>query len=70
MIIEGHYYRNLEAPSFEIYASHWLWASQAQYNSDVLDLLKARFPLPSHPRIQRGCSDWDSYGKPTYKVAA
>jgi len=70
MIIEAHHDRNPDAPTFNLYASHWLWAAQGQYEKEVLDLLIAQFPLPSHPRIQHGYSDWNSYGKPEYKVAA
>lgn len=70
MVIEAHYYRNEEAPSFATYASHWLWASQGQYDESVLNALIVHFPLPSRPRIQRGFSDWDSFGMPNYKAAA
>ncbi|MEO6754560.1 MAG: hypothetical protein ABIP85_22520 [Chthoniobacteraceae bacterium] len=70
MIIEAHFYRNPEAPSLNTYASHWLWSSQGRFDREVMDLLIARYPLPSHPRIQRGYSDWNSYGDPSYKITA
>lgn len=70
MIIEAHHDRNPDAPAFNLYASHWLWAAQGQYDKEGLDLLIARFSLPSRPRIQCGYSDWNSYGKPEYKGAA
>jgi hypothetical protein len=67
-IIESHFYRNSKAPSLATYASHWLLANQGRYDSEIVDLLVARYPLPSRPRIQRGYSDWDSHGKPEYKI--
>jgi hypothetical protein len=67
-IIESHFYMNSKAPSLATYASHWLWANQGRYDRRVVDLLVARYPLPSRPRIQRGYSDWDSYGKPNYEI--
>jgi hypothetical protein len=67
-VIESNFYENSKAPSVATYASHWLWANQGRYDSKVVDLLIARYPLPSRPRIQRGYSDWDSYGKPEYKI--
>ncbi len=70
MVIEAHFHRNPQAPSFATYASHWLWANHERYDRTVVDLLIARYPLPSHPRIQRGYSDWDSYGDPNYKIVA
>lgn len=70
MVIEAHFLRNSEAPSLATYASHWLWASQGDFDREVMNVLIARHPLPSRPRIQRGYSDWDSYGDPNYKAAA
>jgi hypothetical protein len=70
MIIEAHHDRNSDAPDLDLYASHWLWAARGDYDKDVLEMLIAQFPLPSRPRIQRGYSDWNSYGRPEYKVAA
>jgi len=69
-IIEAHFHRNPKAPSLSTYASHWLWANQVRYDPEVMDLLVAKYPLPSHPRIQPGYSDWDSYGDPNYKITA
>jgi hypothetical protein len=70
MVIEAHFYRNPEAPNLATYASHWLWANQERYDREAIDLLITRYPLPSHPQIQHGYSDWNSYGNPNYKVAA
>jgi hypothetical protein len=66
MIIEAHFARNEDAPSLEVYASHWLWAQKGRHDKKVLDLLITRYPLPKRPRIQSGYSDWDSYGKSNY----
>lgn len=33
-----------------------------------MDLLLAKYPLLDHPRIQRGYSDWDSFGNPGYRL--
>lgn len=67
MVIEAHFSRNPEAPNFETYAAHWLWALQGRCDPEVLALLIDRYPLPTSPRIQREYSDWDSYGKPGYR---
>ena len=79
MVIEAHWYRQPRAPDLDTYASHWLWAQQQDrdgsrwrlglgyWDQEVKDLLTARYPLPSHPRIAPGCGDWDSYGKPGYE---
>jgi hypothetical protein len=69
MVIQAHFFRNPKAPSLAVYASHWLWASQGDHDSEVMNLLISRYPLPSVPRIQRGYSDWDSYGDPLYKLS-
>ncbi len=66
MIIRAHFERNPKAKSLATYASHWLWANQSRYDREVIDFLVARYPLPIHPRIQLGYSDWDSYGKLNY----
>ncbi|RYZ78342.1 MAG: hypothetical protein EOP06_29230 [Proteobacteria bacterium] len=67
-IIEAHFSRNPEAPSFETYAGHWLWASEGQFDQEVLDVMIARYPLPANPRIKKGYSDWDSFGNPSYPL--
>jgi hypothetical protein len=68
MVIEAHYFRNPAAPSLAEYASHWLWASEGQYDRDVMGQLIANYPSPEHPRIQRGYSDWDSFGNLAYRL--
>lgn len=70
MVIKAHFYRNPEAPNLSTYASHWLSASQGNFDREVMELLIAQYPLPSRPRIQRGYSDWDSYEHPGYKITA
>lgn len=67
MVIEANFFRNPKAPNLEEYAAHWLWASVGEFDQEVMDLLIARFPLPEHPRIERGLSDWDSFGNPSYR---
>jgi len=67
-VIESHFYRNSKAQSLAAYASHWLWANHHRYDKQVMVLLIEQFPLPGHPRIQRGYSDWDSYGNPLYAI--
>lgn len=67
MVIEAYYSRNPKAPNLEEYAAHWLWASDGEFDQAVMDLLIARFPLPEYPRIQRGYSDWDSFGNSSYR---
>lgn len=67
IVIESHFHRNPKAPSLATSASHWLWAQQGHHDKAVMDLLVARYPLPRCPRIQRGYSDWNSYGDPNYK---
>ena len=68
MVMEAHYLRNPKAPSLVVYASHWLWASQDQYDKEVLNILIARYPLPRIPQIQPGYSDWGSYGGSCYVI--
>ena len=66
MLIEAYFHRNGAAPSLEVYASHWLWATPHSIPADALHLLLQRFPFPRHPKIQPGYSDWGSYGQPGY----
>ena len=74
MVIEAHWLREPKAPDLATYASHWLWAMQqdrdglglGHWDQEVKDLLTARYPPPSQPRIAPGYSSWDSYGDPRY----
>jgi hypothetical protein len=70
MIIEGYFYGNLESPSFSEYAAHWLCASAGKYDEEAMASLVRRFPKPKRLRIQPGFSDWDSFGKPNYRIEA
>ena len=69
-LIEVYHYGNFQAPSFEVYASHWLWASQNDTDIpvDALTFLSRQYPFPNSPKIQMGYTDWGSYGNPSYPL--
>ncbi|MHC1766131.1 MAG: hypothetical protein AB9869_17825 [Verrucomicrobiia bacterium] len=69
MVIEAHFCRNPKAPDLATYAGHWLWANEDRFDRTVVDLLFARYRKPNRPRIQRGYSDWGSYGDPGYRIS-
>ena len=67
MLIEAHFHRNPSAPDFDIYAAHWLSASEGEIEPQTFELLLTRFPKPKNPMIATGYSDWGSFGDPSYK---
>ena len=46
-------------PTFETYASHWLWANGDAYEPEMRRILIKRFGVPRHPRISKGFTSWE-----------
>ncbi len=74
MLIEGHYWRSVEAygnthPNFSTYVAHWLEAQKDRVGDDkdalkltqnVFAILRKQYPPPRNPRIPPGMSYWQS----------
>lgn len=66
MQIEAYFFRNENAPSLSEYACHWLGANPVD-DPEVMKFLADCCPAPVNPRIQKGYTDWDSFGNPSYR---
>lgn len=59
----AHWMRQVRAVSFTKYAENWVAASKR----DNIDAMRREWPLTGKRKIADGCSDWGSFGDPSYK---
>ncbi|MFX0133021.1 MAG: hypothetical protein ACFFDN_05175 [Candidatus Hodarchaeota archaeon] len=60
LLIEAYYHRNQNAPSFETYVSHYIYANKNNFPNNIYNELIKVYGIPKYPMIKTNYSDWGS----------